>query len=91
MIADTPSPMLQFLLEEHRLLLGLQKQQRALGAEQGLAVAAEPVAIDRGVLYTNLLAAGNRVFRIIARGGELENAVDMVLHIAVGREQRAGP
>ena len=44
-------------LEEHRFLLGLD-QQRALGAEDGLAVAAEAVAVDRGVLHADLLAAG---------------------------------
>ena len=74
-------------LEEHRLLLGFQ-QERALGAEDRFAVAAETVAVDRGVLHADLLPAGDRVLGVVAGGGELEDAIDVVLDVAVGREQR---
>ena len=75
-------------LEKHRLFLGFQ-HERALGAENRLAVAAETVAVDRGVLHADLLLPGDRVLGVVAGGGKLEDAVDVVLDVAVGGKQRA--
>ena len=63
--------------------------QRAVGAEDGFAVAAEAVAVDRGVLHADLLAAGDGIVRIVTRRGKLEDAEHVVFAVAVGREQRA--
>ncbi len=67
----------------------VSSKQRAFGAEDGFAVAAEAVAVDRGVLHADLLFRGLRVVGVVAGGGKLENAKHVVFHVAIGREERA--
>ncbi len=79
------------LPEEHHFLLALQ-DQRALGAHHDFAVAAEAVAVDRRVGDDDLLvrigdfALLQVVVLVVAGAGELERAVDVVVDVAVGRE-----
>ena len=72
------------ILVEHYVLL-LLEDQRALRAEHHLAVAAEAVAVDRRVGDDDLLVL---VF-LVARSGILVHAVDVVVDLAVGREDAA--
>ena len=71
---------------EHGLLLLLQ-EQRPLGAEDDLAVAAEAVAVDRGVGHGDLPLAAQGVLCVVVRTGELDDAGQVVLDLAVPIEE----